>query len=60
LELRKNFVEQCHLIATNRTPVGRVKGEHYRLSLEFAETYKLIRCTAQRKIRGLGAAGKSF
>ena len=60
LEFGENFIEECHLVATDRTPVGRVKGEHYGLSLEFAETYKLIRRTAQSKIGGFCTRGKSF
>ena len=36
LELRENFIVKRHLVAADRTPIRRVKGENNRLSAEVA------------------------
>ena len=41
-ELGQNLVAERHLIAADRTPIGRVEGKDYRLTREVAERQVLI------------------
>ena len=50
VEFLQHFVVESHLIAADRTPIGRIKGEHDRLATELAESEPLIRRASQREV----------
>ena len=58
VEFLQHFVVESHLIAADRTPIGRIKGEHDRLATELAESEPLIRRASQREV-GASAPGGS-
>jgi hypothetical protein len=51
----QRLVVERHLIAADRTPVGRIEGDDHRLAGEVAEAQALIGGHVQREIRSLGA-----
>ena len=56
VKLRQHLVVQRHLIAADRAPVGRVKGENDRATPELAEGDELVGGTRQSEF-GRGRAG---
>ena len=57
LKLRKDFVVERHLVATDRAPVSRVKRAHHRLPAEVAQANELVRRAPQSEI-GSHSAGR--
>src|SRR5258705_1274479 len=50
-ELRQYFVVERQLIATDWTPIGRIKGKDDRFASEIAERQPLVRRNSQLEIR---------
>jgi hypothetical protein len=51
LEFRENFVVESHLVAADRAPVSRIKGEDDGLSAQFAQGELLIGSDGKAELR---------
>jgi len=47
----EDFIVECHLVATNRAPVGGVEGQDGRPPAQFSQRDASVRSTRQREIR---------
>src|SRR5262245_16723645 len=56
LELGQHFVVKAHLVAADRAPISRIKGEHHRSPTELGQFHGLIRGALEGEIRR-GRAG---
>jgi hypothetical protein len=59
-ELGQNLVVERHLIAADRTPIGRVEGKDYRLTREVAERQVSIRHDPEGEVGGGGSGGQDM
>ena len=59
-ELWQRLVVERHLIAADRAPVRRIKGDDHRLAGEIAEAQALVGCDVHVKSGALAPGGRIF